>query len=235
MDDAASLRQEVAELEQNRRHLAAAYATTRVLAESATLGEATPRILQTICETLAWDYGGLWSVDRQADVLYCVESWHTGDVDFAEFDAITHSLKYAHGVGLPGMVWADRKPVWLDAGTARGQLPDLELRHRRRARCEDRIRMAKDTGLTNLPLHGFDQNRIWCALVQLAIDLTAWLQMLAFDEHPARRLEPKRLRLRLFSIAGRIACHARRTRLRLAAHAPWAGLLATALARLQPG
>ena len=33
-----------------------------------------------------------------------------------------------------------------------GQLADLELRHRRRARCEDRIRCAKDTGLRNLPL-----------------------------------------------------------------------------------
>jgi hypothetical protein len=119
--------------------------------------------------------------------------------------------------------------------TCRGQLPDLELRHRRRARCEDRIRAAKDTGLANLPLHGFDQNRIWCALVQLALELTAWLQTLALDDHPARRWEPKRLRLRLFSIAGRITRHARRTRLRLAAHAPWADLLTTALARLQPG
>jgi hypothetical protein len=62
--------------------------------------------------------------------------------------------------------------------TARGgQLADLELRHRRRrARAEDRIRGAKDTGLTNLPLHDFDQNRIWCALVSLAWELTAWLQ-----------------------------------------------------------
>ena len=34
----------------------------------------------------------------------------------------------------------------------KGQLADLELRHRRRARCEDRIRNAKDTGLRNLPL-----------------------------------------------------------------------------------
>jgi len=33
----------------------------------------------------------------------------------------------------------------------RGQLADLELRHRRRARCEDCIRCAKDTGLRNLP------------------------------------------------------------------------------------
>ena len=37
------------------------------------------------------------------------------------------------------------------AGGPGTQLPDLELRHRRRARCEDRIRVAKDTGLANLP------------------------------------------------------------------------------------
>jgi hypothetical protein len=30
-----------------------------------------------------------------------------------------------------------------------GQFADLELRHRRRARCEDRIRCARDTGLRN--------------------------------------------------------------------------------------
>lgn len=134
--------------------------------------------------------------------------------------------------------FTDRDGLRLTAfatNTSRGQLPDLELRHRRRARCEDRIRVAKDSGLANLPLYGFDQIRIWCALVQLAMELTAWLQMLALHDHPAQRWEPKRLRLRLFSIAGRLARHARRTRLRLAAHAPWAELLATALARLQPG
>src|ERR1700712_2130794 len=32
------------------------------------------------------------------------------------------------------------------------QIADLELRHRRRARCEDRIRAAKDTRLRHLPL-----------------------------------------------------------------------------------
>ncbi len=43
--------------------------------------------------------------------------------------------------------------------TASGQLADLELRHRRRARREDRIRNAKDTGLRNLPLKDFAQNQ----------------------------------------------------------------------------
>src|SRR5919202_1529423 len=84
------------------------------------------------------------------------------------------------------------------------QLPELELRHRRRARVEDRIRCLKDAGLRNLPLHGFDQNRIWLAVVALTADLTAWMQTLAFDG-PARRWEPKRLRLRIFSLAGVLA------------------------------
>ena len=41
--------------------------------------------------------------------------------------------------------------------TTQGQLADLEFRHRRRARCEDRIRVAKDMGLRNLPLTSFAQ------------------------------------------------------------------------------
>jgi hypothetical protein len=40
-----------------------------------------------------------------------------------------------------------------------GQLADLELRHRRRARCEDRIRAAKDTGLRNPPRTGSPRTR----------------------------------------------------------------------------
>jgi hypothetical protein len=113
------------------------------------------------------------------------------------------------------------------------QVTDLELRHRRRARTEDRIRCAKDTGLTNLPLHDLDQNRIWCALVALACEITAWTQMLTLPTHPARRWEPKRLRLRLFSIAGRLARSGRQTRLHLAEHAPWAALLLQALTTLR--
>jgi hypothetical protein len=116
--------------------------------------------------------------------------------------------------------------------TKGGQLADLELRHRRRARCEDRIRCAKDTGLRNLPLHGYDQNKIWCEIVALACELLTWTQMLALTG-PARSWEPKRLRLRLFSTAGRLIRGGRRLQLRLAATWPWARLTAIAITRLQ--
>jgi hypothetical protein len=113
--------------------------------------------------------------------------------------------------------------------TKRGQLAELELRHRRRARAEDRIRCAKDTGLANLPLHDFAQNQIWCAIVALAGDLLAWMQTLALSGHQARRWEPKRLRLRLFSIPARHARTGRRRLLHLAATAPFTQLVLDAL------
>jgi DDE family transposase len=116
--------------------------------------------------------------------------------------------------------------------TKGGQLADLELRHRRRARCEDRIRCAKDAGLRNPPLQGYAQNQIWCEIVAMASELLAWLAMLALDG-PARRWEPKRLRFRLFSAAGRLARGGRRLRLRLAERWPWNPIITTAISRLQ--
>jgi hypothetical protein len=43
--------------------------------------------------------------------------------------------------------------------------------------------------------------RLVRAIVALVGDVVAWMQTLALAEHPARRWEPKRLRLRLLSIA----------------------------------
>lgn len=105
-------------------------------------------------------------------------------------------------------------------------LAALEVRHRQRARCEDRIRCLKDTGLRNLPFHDYAKNRLWLEVVSLAADLLAWTQTLAFDEaQPARRWEPKRLRFRILAVAGRIIRTGRRRRLRLPRDWPWNHLI----------
>jgi hypothetical protein len=71
--------------------------------------------------------------------------------------------------------------ITMFATNTRGpRLADLELRHRLRARAEDRIRGLKDTGMTNLPLQAFAKNEIWLELVQLAAELLTWTQLLAW-------------------------------------------------------
>jgi Transposase DDE domain group 1 len=113
-----------------------------------------------------------------------------------------------------------------------GDLARLELRHRQRARVEDRIRAAKATGLRNLPFDRWRRNTVWLELVLCAQDLTAWTQALLLDGDLAVA-EPKTLRYRLLHVTGRIVRHARRTILRLQRTWPWAAELARAFARLR--
>lgn len=114
------------------------------------------------------------------------------------------------------------------------RLADLEVRHRQRARAEDRIRALKDTGLRNLPLHGFAQNQIWLEIITLAADLLTWTQTLAWHNQPARRWEPKRLRYRILAVAARITHSKRRRYLRLPRNWPWNNLIDAGWAALQP-
>ncbi len=110
-------------------------------------------------------------------------------------------------------------------------IAELELRHRLRARAEDRIRAARATGLRNLPLHDTAQNRIWLEIMQIALDLPAWMPMLALTGK-ARLWEPRRLRLRLFTTAGQLVTTGRRRIIRLAGHWPWTSHITAALDRL---
>src|SRR5215510_14910579 len=82
------------------------HAVTRVLAESETLAEAIPKIVQTICETLNWDCGARWSMDERRKAICCVETWNVPSKAVAEFIAEARKLTFqpTH-TGLVRQVW----------------------------------------------------------------------------------------------------------------------------------
>lgn len=128
----------------------------------------------------------------------------------ARAEARSHiwELARANGPAADGHVIVDIDGVLVLARPEKRDA-DLELRHRRRARCEDRIRGARDTGLRNLSLHDTAQNRIRPEIVSLAPDLLARMPMLALTGKTRRR-EPRKLRLRLFSAAAQRVTTGRR-------------------------
>src|SRR5262245_428010 len=67
---------EASQRRQAERRLATQGAVTRALAESRTMREAAPRILEAVCEHLGWEVAGLWQVDQQDGVLRAAEVWH---------------------------------------------------------------------------------------------------------------------------------------------------------------
>ena len=71
----------------HERRLTAEYVAARALLDATTIDEAAPKILEAICETLGWEHGALWTIDREADALRCAKIWTSPAVQFPEFDA----------------------------------------------------------------------------------------------------------------------------------------------------
>lgn len=116
-------RKEIAERKRIEVRLAAQHAVTRALAESMTLTEATPKMIQAICETLAWELGVLWLVDKEARQLRCVEIWHLLSVSLNEFDEVCRNKTFLPGEGLPGRIWASGEPAWISDVTQDPNFP----------------------------------------------------------------------------------------------------------------
>ena len=82
------------------------YQAARILAEADSLEAAAPKLLRAICESLGWNLGQMWRVDRHADLLRWIASWHSGEEGASEFETASRTRAFARGVGFPGVIWA---------------------------------------------------------------------------------------------------------------------------------
>ncbi|MGR3173646.1 MAG: response regulator [Candidatus Scalindua sp.] len=109
-----AVKEDITERKKSERRLNAQHAVTQVLAESATLEEAAPRILQAICEALEWDLGEIWVYDQQQCALRNTEIWHLPSLKFSEFKDATKQTTFSPKIGLPGRVWESAEPLWIE-------------------------------------------------------------------------------------------------------------------------
>jgi serine phosphatase RsbU (regulator of sigma subunit) len=109
------------------KRLLAEHAVCRILAVSDRLGDAAPKIIQAICESLDWDFGEIWVLDRNANVLRCVEVWHSPKVEVLAFVQDTRQHTFSRGVGLPGRIWASQSLAWIPDLIADGRLARAPL------------------------------------------------------------------------------------------------------------
>ncbi|MGH9928683.1 MAG: PAS domain S-box protein [Pyrinomonadaceae bacterium] len=98
---------------ENETRVAVNLAITQILAESPALTNATLRILETICATLCWEAGAMWSLDPPAMSLGCLSFWSAHPAKVKKFELLSRDRTFAMGVGLPGRVWQRLKPCWI--------------------------------------------------------------------------------------------------------------------------
>ncbi|HAN93911.1 MAG TPA: hypothetical protein DCQ33_17785 [Nitrospira sp.] len=112
-DQRADLEACLAQARRSERRLRVQYAVTRVLAESSTLKDAGHEILRAIGESLDWELGMFWAVDKQAELLRFVDLWHAPQVEASEFIQDSRERTFQRGVGLIGRTWESGTPIWI--------------------------------------------------------------------------------------------------------------------------
>src|SRR5262249_55103384 len=95
-------------------YLTAHYAATCILAESRTLADALPRILQSIGEALGWEAATYWALASDDGLLRCAEVYQAPQVARPEWPG-PDPLACKPEQGLLGRVSSTAKPAWIEA------------------------------------------------------------------------------------------------------------------------
>lgn len=104
--------QDITERKRAEQLFATQHAVTKLLAEAPELADAAPRILEVICESLAWDLGVLWQLDAQRKTLYCAELWQRAHLSGASVGAWLRRARFELDQEPVGVVWSKREPAF---------------------------------------------------------------------------------------------------------------------------
>lgn len=104
---------DITERKRVERRLASQYAVTRVLSESANLEAAIPKIMRAMGESLEWELGLFWRMDKATGTLRCQDHWAAPTVQAEEFAAASRAQAFGPGVGLPGRILESGAPAWV--------------------------------------------------------------------------------------------------------------------------
>ena len=96
------------------RHDAVQHGVAAVLAESVTLDDAIPSVLETVASGLGWEIATYWAPEGDTDLLVARHVWHDGSPAAARFASATRPLVLTTGAELPGIAWETRSPAWVE-------------------------------------------------------------------------------------------------------------------------
>lgn len=100
---------------------------TKILSEAEAIDVAASAILQLLTKSIPGDFGALWRLDRESNVLKCISVWfEPTDTDLHELASLSRHVSFPPGPTLPGRVLESGKPAWIpdlsrDPGFARAK------------------------------------------------------------------------------------------------------------------
>jgi PAS domain S-box-containing protein len=95
--------------------LEAEVAVAQILESAFTVADAVTAAIEVVCRGFDFQFGALWEIDEQNNVLRLSESWQEAGEPLAEFEAVSKRSTFARRIGLPGKVWERGAPAWLES------------------------------------------------------------------------------------------------------------------------
>ncbi|AVH69363.1 PAS domain S-box protein [Nostoc sp. 'Lobaria pulmonaria (5183) cyanobiont'] len=88
--------------------------TTQAITRASDVNSALVVVLRLICHTIGWDFGEAWIPNEYGTVLEHSLGWYGEDSSLEEFCDQSQTVKFPLGVGLPGRVWQNQEPEWIE-------------------------------------------------------------------------------------------------------------------------
>ncbi|WP_375479115.1 PAS domain S-box protein, partial [uncultured Nostoc sp.] len=88
--------------------------TTQAITRASDVNSALAVVLRLICHSIGWDFGEAWIPNEDGTVLEHSLGWYGEDSSLEEFCYQSQTVKFTLGVGLPGRVWQNQEPEWIE-------------------------------------------------------------------------------------------------------------------------
>ncbi len=96
---------------------------TQTIAEAEDFNSALAAALRMVSESTSWDFGEIWIPSSDSRYLELSPSWYCRVQNVESFRTASERFTFAPGVGLPGRVWASKKPAWIPDVTVDANFP----------------------------------------------------------------------------------------------------------------
>jgi PAS domain S-box-containing protein len=125
------LLRDVTQQKRREHRLALQLVVSQIVGENTSSDVAAMRILEALCVSQGWDLAVKWEVNSDENLLEFSTAWGAPDGSTEAMIQESMGVTLARGVGLPGKVWQEGRPMWIaDLQSApRGVRTDTALRH----------------------------------------------------------------------------------------------------------
>lgn len=113
-DRNSRLHEEIAERQRAEESIRFVLETTRAIGEAVDFHSALEVILHQVGETIGWDVGEAWIPDPEGTFLQSARGWYASNASLESFRSQSEQLTFPMNIGLPGRVWASKKPEWVE-------------------------------------------------------------------------------------------------------------------------